>query len=82
MLTVIECQLLGSSLAKQYRATFKAASTTVSTYYMGKRPGMLRIITANVNGIRAAAKKGFFSWLSNQDADVVCIQETKAQIHQ
>lgn len=39
----------------------------------------MRVITANVNGIRAAEKKGFFSWLQKQDADVVCIQETKAQ---
>ncbi len=42
----------------------------------------MRVITANVNGIRAAAKKGFFDWLKEQDADVVCIQETKAQEHQ
>ncbi|HPQ96279.1 MAG: exodeoxyribonuclease III [Thiothrix sp.] len=42
----------------------------------------MRIITANVNGIRSAAKKGFFDWMLAQDADVVCIQETKAQVHQ
>ena len=42
----------------------------------------MRIITANVNGIRAAARKGFFDWLPKQNADVVCIQETKAQVHQ
>ncbi len=42
----------------------------------------MRIITANTNGIRAAARKGFFDWLKTQDADVVCIQETKAQVHQ
>lgn len=42
----------------------------------------MRIITVNVNGIRAAARKGFFDWLKIQKADVVCIQETKAQIHQ
>lgn len=42
----------------------------------------MKIITANVNGIRAAAKKGFFDWLAQEDADVVCIQETKAQVHQ
>jgi exodeoxyribonuclease-3 len=40
----------------------------------------LRVITANLNGIRAAAKKGFFTWLAQQDADVVCLQETKAQM--
>ena len=42
----------------------------------------MKIITANTNGIRAASKKGFFEWLDKQDADVVCIQETKAQVHQ
>jgi exodeoxyribonuclease III len=42
----------------------------------------MRVITVNTNGIRAAAKKGFFDWLAKQDADVVCIQETKAQIDQ
>ena len=40
---------------------------------------MLRVITFNVNGIRAAARKGFFDWLRRQRADVVCLQETKAQ---
>ena len=42
----------------------------------------MRIITLNANGIRAAARKGFFDWMRAQDPDVVCIQETKAQIHQ
>lgn len=42
----------------------------------------MRIITVNLNGIRAAAKKGFFTWLNNQQADVICIQETKAQTQQ
>ncbi len=42
----------------------------------------MRVITVNVNGIRAAAKKGFFEWLELQNADVVCIQETKAQEEQ
>jgi exodeoxyribonuclease-3 len=39
----------------------------------------MRIITLNVNGIRSAARKGFFAWLALQNADVVCLQETKAQ---
>jgi exodeoxyribonuclease-3 len=43
---------------------------------------MARIITCNTNGIRAAARKGFFDWLALQQADVVCIQETKAQVDQ
>lgn len=43
---------------------------------------MTKIITCNTNGIRSAARKGFFEWLTGQSADVVCIQETKAQEHQ
>jgi exodeoxyribonuclease-3 len=39
----------------------------------------MRIITLNANGIRAAHRKGFFDWMRRQKADVVCIQETKAQ---
>ncbi|MEZ5541506.1 MAG: exodeoxyribonuclease III [Pseudomonadota bacterium] len=42
----------------------------------------MRIITVNVNGIRSAARKGFFPWLVRQQADVVCLQETKAQVGQ
>lgn len=38
----------------------------------------MKIITYNVNGIRAAARKGFYQWLSTQDADVVCLQEVRA----
>jgi len=40
---------------------------------------MPRIISANLNGIRSAHKKGFFDWLAAQDADYVCVQELKAQ---
>jgi len=43
---------------------------------------LFRVISLNANGIRAAARKGFFDWLQQQKADVVCIQETKAQVHQ
>lgn len=42
----------------------------------------MRIITFNCNGVRAAARKGFFEWLPTVKADVVCLQETKAQEHQ
>jgi exodeoxyribonuclease-3 len=42
----------------------------------------MRIMSLNANGIRAAARKGFFDWLPRQRADIVCIQETKAQEHQ
>lgn len=40
---------------------------------------VMRVISFNANGIRSAASKGFFDWLSTQSADFVCIQETKAQ---
>ncbi len=43
---------------------------------------MLRVVSLNVNGIRAAARKGFFDWMKRENPDVVCIQETKAQVHQ
>jgi exodeoxyribonuclease-3 len=39
----------------------------------------MRIISYNVNGIRAAIKKGLIEWLSTDPADVICIQETKAE---
>lgn len=38
----------------------------------------MRIISYNVNGIRAAIKKGFIDWLKTNPADIICIQETKA----
>ncbi|MFZ6816262.1 exodeoxyribonuclease III [Undibacterium sp. Rencai35W] len=40
---------------------------------------MTKIISANLNGIRSAAKKGFFEWMNQQQADFVCVQELKAQ---
>jgi exodeoxyribonuclease III len=39
----------------------------------------MRIITLNLNGIRSASRRGLFSWLKRQRADVVCVQELKAQ---
>lgn len=43
---------------------------------------MKRIISYNVNGIRAAIRKGFLEWITAVDADIICLQETKAQIEQ
>ena len=40
---------------------------------------MLRIITLNLNGIRSASRKGFLEWLGACKADIVCVQELKAQ---
>ena len=39
----------------------------------------MKIISYNVNGIRAALKKGFIDWLITADPDVICLQEIKAQ---
>lgn len=38
----------------------------------------MKVISANVNGIRSAHKKGFFNWLTTQNADFICLQEIKA----
>lgn len=40
---------------------------------------MLRIITFNANGLRSAAKKKFWQWFDQQNADILCIQELKGQ---
>lgn len=40
---------------------------------------MFRVITFNANGIRSAAKKNFWNWFDQQQADIICIQELKAQ---
>lgn len=49
------------------------------------RAGMLTsttVTTVNVNGLRAAAQKGFLPWLAETAADVVCLQEVRAEPHQ
>ncbi|HMB57823.1 MAG TPA: exodeoxyribonuclease III, partial [Arenimonas sp.] len=42
----------------------------------------MKIISFNANGLRSATTKGFFDWFATQKADVLCVQETKAQEHQ
>ena len=42
----------------------------------------MKIISYNVNGIRAAIKKGFIEWLQSASPDVICLQETKAMEEQ
>ena len=42
----------------------------------------ITIMSWNVNGIRAAAKKGFLDWLASESPDILCVQETKAQPEQ
>ena len=43
---------------------------------------MIRVLTLNLNGIRSAASKGFFEWLSTHKADWAGVQEVKAQAEQ
>ena len=40
--------------------------------------GKIRILSWNVNGIRAVHKKGFLEWFKSEKPDILCIQETKA----
>ena len=42
----------------------------------------MRLVSWNVNGIRAVSKKGFFEWLADASPDVLCLQETKIQTGQ
>lgn len=42
----------------------------------------MRVITLNLNGIRSAARKGFFEWMISQNPDFVCLQETRAHLEQ
>ena len=42
----------------------------------------MKIITWNVNGIRAALKKGALDWVWEQDPDLLCLQEAKARPEQ
>ena len=39
----------------------------------------MKIVSVNVNGIRAAGRKGFYDWIAKEQPDVVCMQELKAQ---
>ncbi|MGW0550668.1 exodeoxyribonuclease III [Streptomyces altiplanensis] len=43
---------------------------------------MLTVTSVNVNGLRAAAKKGFVPWLAETSADVICLQEVRAEPQQ
>ena len=42
----------------------------------------MKIITYNVNGIRSAISKGFVEWLIETNADMICLQEVKAEVSQ
>ena len=42
----------------------------------------MKIVTYNINGIRAALRKGLDEWLKSTDSDVICLQEIKAREEQ
>lgn len=42
----------------------------------------MKLVSWNVNGIRAAHRSGFLNWFERENADIVCLQETKANIEQ
>jgi exodeoxyribonuclease-3 len=49
---------------------------------MAKKSKYVNIISWNINGIRAAQNKGFMDWFKSHKADIICLQETKAQPEQ
>ena len=46
---------------------------------MAKKKKKIKLVSWNVNGLRAVYKKGFLSWLQKCGADIVCLQEIKIQ---
>lgn len=43
-----------------------------------REPGLLRVVSVNVNGIRAAYRKNMAAWLAERDIDILCLQEVRA----
>jgi exodeoxyribonuclease-3 len=41
----------------------------------------MRVVTISVNGLKQAAEKGFFEWMLDQDADVVCVQDIRGKVY-
>jgi len=56
--------------------------TFYGTITFKQQISFMRLISVNLNGIRSADSKGFFPWLKAQEADVVCLQETRIQPEQ
>ena len=54
----------------------------ISFYIFGVNMTEVRLISWNVNGIRAVHKKGFLDWFDKEETDVLCLQETKAHLEQ
>ena len=80
--------MLGDLWERRRRSEFEPSSYRRRIRYSSPIPSpsgflrfFMRIISFNANGLRSAANKGFFDWCRSQDADVLCVQETKAQEH-
>src|SRR3979411_2355971 len=73
---------LSAKCPKRSASRLRARSMNVSWYCCMPYDCLMRVITVNVCGIRSAAAKGLFRWLRRQDADFICLQETKSQEHQ
>ena len=43
-----------------------------------REPGLLRVASVNVNGIRAAYRKNMADWLAERDIDILCLQDVRA----
>lgn len=71
-----------SALCVSIRRFGLLATTFAAPKSAGNLLQPMRVITINTNGIRAAQRKGCFEWLASRNADIVCIQETKAQQEQ
>ena len=70
-----------SLLIKKKQATEYLFSRSIFAH-SNKNFIMIKIITYNINGIRAGIKKGLLDWLTVEDPDIFCLQETKIQEHQ
>src|SRR5450432_1779501 len=58
---------------------FRKQEVNCISNIINNKMASLRIITYNVNGIRAAMKKGLVDWIKTNPADIICLQETKAE---
>jgi exodeoxyribonuclease-3 len=61
---------------------FDPEGLSIISLSISDRPVLLRVVTFNANGLRSAARKGFFPWFARQRADVLCVQELRASDEQ
>jgi len=80
-LRIIE-QTVGYRTNRPGRASGAPLPNLPTFRYRTHMPKTLTLVSWNVNGIRAAEKKGLFEWLHKTKPDILCLQETKAHIDQ